>query len=86
MSAAGDAIARHMDSLVAELSGILRAQVLAPYRQQPRTPEETQRLEQTVARLRQLTLEAVVTGFQRAANEFITHSLMREDAPTNRAD
>ncbi|MFC7496789.1 MULTISPECIES: MerR family transcriptional regulator [unclassified Nocardioides] len=77
LSAAGDAIARHMESLVAELSGILRTQVLAPYHQGAHTPEEAQRLEQTVARLRQLTLEAVVTGFQRAANEFITQSLAR---------
>ena len=31
--------------------------------------------EQTMSRLRQLTLEAVVAGFQRAANEVITRSL-----------
>ena len=39
--------------------------------------EDAARMEQTVSRLRQLTLEAVVTGFQRAANAVITRSLLR---------
>ena len=41
-------------------------------RTRPRTPRSCER---TMARLRQLTLEAVVTGFQRAANDVITRSL-----------
>jgi hypothetical protein len=35
-------------------------------------------MEHTVSRLRQLTLEAVVTGFQRAANAVIARSLTRD--------
>ena len=77
MSAAGEAISRHMDALVAELSEILRTHVLAPYHRKEHTPGEAQHLEQTLARLRQLTLEAVVTGFQRSANEYITQTLVR---------
>jgi DNA-binding transcriptional MerR regulator len=78
MGAASDAIRRHMESLVEELTGILHTQVLEPYRREPHSPEDAERLEQTMARLRQLTLEAVVTGFQRAANAVITRSLARE--------
>ena len=75
MGAAGDAIRRHMESLVEELTGILRTQVLEPYRREPHSPEDAKELERTLSRLRQLTLEAVVTGFQRAANDVITRSL-----------
>jgi DNA-binding transcriptional MerR regulator len=75
MGAAGDAIRRHMESLVEELTDILRTQVLEPYRREPHSPEDAEKLERTMSRLRQLTLEAVVTGFQRAANDVITRSL-----------
>ena len=57
---------------------ILHTQVLEPYRRQAASPEDAARLEQTVARLRRLTLEAVVNGFQRAANAVITRSLSGE--------
>ena len=72
MGAAGDAIRRHMEALVEELTEILHTQVLEPYRREPHSPEDAAKLERTMARLRQLTLEAVVTGFQRAANAVIT--------------
>jgi DNA-binding transcriptional MerR regulator len=78
VGAAGDAIQRHMSSLVEELTAILRSQVLEPYRREPHGPEDAERLEQTLPRLRQLTLEAVVAGFQRAANAVITRSLARD--------
>lgn len=74
---AGDAISRHMESLADELTEILRARVLAPYRREPHSTEEAARLEQTLPQLRQLTLEAVVAGFQRAANNVISRSLGR---------
>uniref|UniRef100_UPI002B274F43 MerR family transcriptional regulator n=1 Tax=Nocardioides sp. TaxID=35761 RepID=UPI002B274F43 len=69
---AEDAIRRHMESLADELTTILHTQVLEPYRATRSSPEDAARLEQTVAQLRRLTLEAVVTGFQRAANAVIT--------------
>lgn len=77
VGAAGDAISRHMEALAEELTGILRAQVLAPYRSGPHSPEEAERMEHTMARLRQLTLASVVSGFQRAADAVIRRSLAR---------
>ncbi len=77
MEAAGESIQRHMGSLVEELTEILRTQVLEPFRREAHSPEDAARLEKTMAKLRQLTLEAVVTGFQRAANDVITRSLAR---------
>ncbi|MGA8846393.1 MAG: MerR family transcriptional regulator [Nocardioides sp.] len=74
---ADDAIRRHMQSLADELTTILHTQVLEPYRARQSSPEDAARLEQTVAQLRRLTLEAVVSGFQRAANAVITRSLAR---------
>ena len=79
MGKAGDAIRRHMEALVDDLTEILRTEVLEPYRRRDtHSPADAERLEMTMARLRQLTLEAVVTGFQRAANAVITRSLARD--------
>ena len=68
--AAGEAIDRHTQALAAELTDIFARQVVAPLRAQ-----EAGDVESVVGRLRQLTLEAVVSGFQRAANQVITRSL-----------
>ena len=78
LDAAGEAIRRHMESLVDELTSILRTSVLQPFREQGEDPAEAERLRQTLPQLRQLTLEAVVAGFQRAANAVITRSLARD--------
>ena len=77
MQAASDAIRRNMETLVTELTEILRDHVLDPYRRGDASREGAERLEQTLPTLRRLTLEAVVTGFQRAANAVITQSLTR---------
>lgn len=71
------AIDRHMRSLADELTEILRTQVVRPFRAEQHTPEEAVRMERTVSSLRRVTLEAVVVGFQRAANEVIQRSLRR---------
>ena len=75
--AAGEAINRHMDALADELTAVLKDRVLAPYLVSAKTEEDKVRFEQTMSRLRQLTLEAVVSGFQRAANQVISRSLSR---------
>jgi DNA-binding transcriptional MerR regulator len=75
------AIRRHMESLADELTTILHEQVLEPYRRQATSPEDAVHLQQTMSQLRRLTLEAVVSGFQRAANAVITRSMSRQDAP-----
>ncbi len=77
MAAASASIRAHMESLAEDLTGILHTEILEPYRRQEHAPEEAARLEQTISRLRQLTLEAVVSGFQRAANDVIARSLSR---------
>ena len=74
---AGEAINRHMDALADELTAILKDRVLTPYLDSPKTDADKAHFEQTMARLRQLTLEAVVSGFQRAANQVISRSLSR---------
>ena len=82
MEEAGAAIDRHMESLADELTHILRTRVLAPFRVQEHTEADKAAFEKTMSRLRQLTLEAVVVGFQRAANQVITRSLSgTEDHP-----
>ena len=73
------AIRRHMQALADELTTILHEQVLEPYRRLASSPDDAVRLEQTVSQLRRLTLEAVVHGFQRAANAVITRSLASRD-------
>jgi DNA-binding transcriptional MerR regulator len=77
MGAAGDAIDHHMQALAGELTEILQERVLASSPAEARTPEEARRLEETVSRLRHLTLEALVAGFQRAADAVIKRSLAR---------
>lgn len=77
MIAAGEAINRHMDELADELTAVLKDRVLAPYLESAKTEDDKARFEQTMAKLRQLTLEAVVSGFQRAANQVISRSLSR---------
>jgi hypothetical protein len=74
---AGEAINRHMDALADELTAILKDRVLTPYLGSAKTQADKARFEQTMSRLRQLTLEAVVSGFQRAANQVISRSLSR---------
>lgn len=76
--AASDAITRHMDALADELTEILRTRVLEPYRKRRYSEVDAAKFESTMARLRRLTLEAVVSGFQRAADQVIRRSLSEE--------
>lgn len=75
--AAGEAINRHMEELADELTSVLKDRVLTPYLESDKSEADKARFEQTMESLRQLTLEAVVGGFQRAANQVITRSLNR---------
>lgn len=72
-----EAIGRHMSALADELTEILKERVLAPRREQRRSSAEDAEFEQTMGQLRQFTLDAVVVGFQQAANEVISRSLTR---------
>lgn len=81
MRLAGEAIERHMSALAEELTGVLRHEVLDPWRaerhEHTSSREEAVHLETTLSTLRRLTLEAIVRGFQRSANKMITRSLDR---------
>lgn len=78
IAAASEAISRHMDALADELTVILRTRVLAPYRRSRPADTDAARFESTMSRLRQLTLQAVVSGFQRAADQVISRSLAKD--------
>ena len=75
--AAHEAIQRHTEALAEELTEIFRHQVLAPYRDARHTGDDDARFEATMARLRQLTLDAIVSGFRRASNQVISRSFPR---------
>jgi len=79
ITAAGMAVRRHTEALAEELTEIFARQVIGPYRARPQhTPEEAAAFQATIVQLRQLTLEAVVSGFQRASNQVINRSLRGE--------
>jgi DNA-binding transcriptional MerR regulator len=72
---ANAAVRRHMSELADELTGILQARVMSQYRRDDLSMEDAERLERTLTNLRALTLDAIVTSFQRAANHVVTTSL-----------
>jgi DNA-binding transcriptional MerR regulator len=72
---ANAAVRRHMSELADELTGILQTTVMASYRRNDLSMEDAERLERTLTNLRALTLDAIVTAFQRAANHVVTTSL-----------
>jgi DNA-binding transcriptional MerR regulator len=73
------AITRNIDTLVDELTDVVRAEVLAPFRAEDHSDAERDRFEHSLGKLRQLTLEALVTAFQRASNEAIVRALGRPE-------
>ena len=69
---ADTAVRRHMGELADELTHILRDTVI-PHLQE--AGGEADRLDRAVTNLRSLTLDAIVLGFQRAANDIALQSL-----------
>ena len=79
---ANTAVRRHMSELADELTGILRTRVMSRYERADLSMEDAERLERTLTNLRALTLDAIVTAFQRAANHVVRTSLsLDEDEP-----
>jgi DNA-binding transcriptional MerR regulator len=72
---ANTAVRRHMSELADELTEVLEARVMTQYRRADLSMEDAERLERTLTNLRALTLDAIVTSFQRAANHVVTTSL-----------
>jgi DNA-binding transcriptional MerR regulator len=71
---ANTAVRRHMSELADELAQILRTRVVSQYGGGV-SKEDAERFQKTVTNLRALTLEAIVTSFQRAASHVATTSL-----------
>ena len=72
---ANTAVRRHMSELADELTDILQARVMTQYRRADLSMDDAERLERTLTNLRALTLDAIVTSFQRAANHVVATSL-----------
>ena len=72
---ANTAVRRHMSELADELTRILQARVMSQYLRDDLSMEDAERLERTLTNLRALTLDAIVTSFQRAANHVVRQSL-----------
>lgn len=79
LAAAQEITATHMDALADGLTGLLRDQVVDPWRRTHHTAEEAERLEQTLPLLRELTIEALVIAFQDAANRAIGRALQLDE-------
>lgn len=71
-----EVVERHMASLTTELAELYTDLRTEPWRRRHHTPEEAARLEATLPRIRQLTLEGVVASFQHAVNDIIARALM----------
>ncbi len=74
------AVRKHMAGLADELTRILHERVLPELQGRPDGPESADRVERTVSNLRSLTLDAIVLGFQRAANQVALKSLTLDPA------
>ena len=72
---ANTAVRRHMSELADELTRILQARVMSQYLRDDLSMEDAERLERTLTNLRALTLDAIVTSVQRAANHVVRQSL-----------
>lgn len=79
---ANAAVRRHMSELADELTGILQARVMSQYFRDDLSMEDAERLERTLTNLRALTLDAIVTAFQSAANHVAKQSLTLDDEPS----
>jgi DNA-binding transcriptional MerR regulator len=72
---ANSAVRRHMSELADELTAILRTRVMSQYERDDLSMEDAERLERTLANLRSLTLDAIVTSFQGAASHLVRTTL-----------
>jgi len=85
---ANTAVRTHMEALADELTRILHERVLPGLHARPDAAEgsaQAERVARTVANLRSLTLDAIVLGFQRAANQVALKSLTLDPPPERRA-
>ena len=72
---ANTAVRRHMSQLADELAEVLHERVVRTYLRDDLSMADAERLERTLDSLRALTLDAIVTSFQRSANDVVVRSL-----------
>jgi DNA-binding transcriptional MerR regulator len=72
---ANSAVRRHMSRLADDLAEVLHERVVRPYLRDDLSMADAERLERTLDSLRALTLDAIVTAFQRSANDVVARSL-----------
>jgi DNA-binding transcriptional MerR regulator len=72
---ANAAVRRHMGELADELTEILQSTIVPQFQREDLSMADAERLERTMANLRDLTLEAIVNAFQRAADQVATKSM-----------
>lgn len=75
LAEAQNLVERHMGELADELTDLVRDQVVDPFKRTHHTPDEAAQLEAALPRLRELTLEAIVVGFQDASDRVISKAL-----------
>jgi len=75
LAATQQVVERHMAALAGELAELYTDLRTEPWRRRQHTPEEAERLEKLLPRIRELTLEGVVASFQRAVNDVIAQAL-----------
>ncbi|SHL18075.1 DNA-binding transcriptional regulator, MerR family [Pseudonocardia thermophila] len=64
-------IEQHTSALAEDLMTLFQTEVLQPYRDRGRPPEERSRLAETLSRLKPITVRGVVNAFGRAVNRAI---------------
>jgi DNA-binding transcriptional MerR regulator len=73
--AAHEAMERHTAALADDLQRVFQDTVVRRYREQGRPAEERERLLEMTTRLKPLTVQAVITSFQRAVDRAIRRSV-----------
>lgn len=69
------AVRNHMEELADELTDILQRTIVPRFQREGMSMDDAERLERTMANLRELTLEAIVVAFQRAADHVASKSM-----------
>jgi hypothetical protein len=71
-----------MSELADELTEILQRTIVPQFQREDLSMADAERLERTMANLRDLTLEAIVNAFQRAADQVATRSMTMDATPS----
>jgi DNA-binding transcriptional MerR regulator len=76
---AKDIVEQHTTEVAVELHELFTANVLRPFRERGSPEDERERVRATTDRLRTLTVQVLVNGFQRAVNDVIRDHVRESD-------